>query len=221
MKSLLQKTLYALLVFTAIPISLFAYEIDFENFSGKTLIIATKKRAAAGREKFYQIVAHGGSVKQVWDDANCIESIRWAEVDPKLPGKGGLDYISVSEASQIPRDKQDAFDEIYTPLYAWAQAKIVIVSNETFRRTQQAATDLVKGIDTFICSAASAAHPAGRAACFIKLAGIADAAGKIEEISLCKNRSFIIYDSGKLDAITQQPLLIAETGEGEIQAGSQ
>jgi hypothetical protein len=220
MKSLLQKSLYVLLVITA-HTSLFSYEIDFQNFTDKTLIIATKKRAAAGREKFYQIVSPGASVKQVWDDANCIESIRWAELDQKLPGKGGLDYVDPKQAFQIPREKQDAFDEIYTPLYPWAQAKIVIVSNETFRKTQQAATDLVKGIDTFICSAASAAHPAGRAACFIKLAGIADAAGKIEEISLCKSRSFMIYDSGQLDKITKQPLLIAATGEGEIQAGSQ
>lgn len=217
--------------------ALFGYELFFSNFTDKALVIASKKRSGIV-EKYYQIVPAGGSVIQVWDDANCLESLQWAELNPKLPLHGGQDLIDPNQGHQIPRNKQDTFRKTFTNvgdkgknLYLWNDLKIVIVPNDIFEKTVTAATKLIHGFDTMVCQSIDqltldVQHKIKNAQtklnssktqydCFFNLAQIAEAAGKIAGISICKNRSFAILDTGKEDELTGEPLLIAETGEGE------
>lgn len=208
------------------------YEFHFQNFTDKTLIIATKKRAGI-TDKYYQIVKPEESVIQVWDDANCLESLEWTELNPRLPLHGGLDLISPLNGNQIPRDKQETFRRTFTNLrdkgkglYLWNELKIIFVPNEIFRKTREAATKLVKGIDQGICQSIDTlaagtvkkitlAASKNKKDCFMNLAAIADAAGKITGESICKSRNFIVYWTGKEDWLTGMPEIIAETTEGE------
>lgn len=233
-----QRLLFIFFAITACA-PLFCYELFFSNFTDKFLIIASKKRAGI-IEKFYQIVAPGGSVIQVWDDANCLESLQWTELNENLPLKGGKDLIDPKQGYQIPRNKQDIFRKTFTNindkgkgLYLWNNLKIIMVPNEIFKQTREAATKLVEGFDTAACQsvdtiiksndvlfaidqAKKLLTPAKtQNECLSNLAQIADAAGKIAGISICTNRQFAIFDTGKEDELTGMPLLIAETGEGE------
>lgn len=137
------------------------YELHFNNFTGKTLIIASKKRAGI-TEKYYQIIKPGKSVIQAWHDAHCLESLQWAELNPNYPLHGGLDLIDNNRGGQIPPDKQKKFDETFFSktsgkgLYLWNNLKIIFVPNEIFEQTKKAAVQLVKGFDKMICQATTA-----------------------------------------------------------------
>jgi hypothetical protein len=275
------------------PITLYGYELHYNNFTDKTLIIASKKRAGIV-EKYYQIVKPGNSVTQPWSDANCLESLQWAELNTKLPLKGGLDLIDPNQGNQIPSNKQKVFDETFFSKttgkgsYLWNNLKIIMVPNEIYAETVKNATKLVQGFDKMLCQTTdilvlelkdkvfamlrkglaslekelnsaiqkkvdaekknlSAADQEllnqsitdlknkiastnteieayiktkinttiSKQQCFFNLAQIAQAAGKIQGISICKNRQFLIFDTGQKDPLTGMPLYIAETGEGE------
>jgi len=270
------------------------YELFFNNFTNKTLVIACKKRAAI-QEKWYQIVKPGGSVLQPWADVNCLESLQWAELDPKLPLRGGLDLINPKQGNQIPPDKQKTFDETFFSkktgkgLYLWNNLVITVVSNELYAQTVEAAKELAGGFSQTACQAAlilalglkdkafatlsktftalrrqldsklktlSAAMTQGvtdplyintikleikkiqnqldplivqveayikanvnqqltQDTCYSYLGQVAEAAGNIQGLSLCKNREFTIFNTGQKDSLTGKPLLIAETTEGQ------
>lgn len=232
---MLNKTILMYMLTTST--ALLSYELFFSNFTDKFLVIASKKRAGIV-EKYYQIAPPGGSVIQVWDDANCLESLQWAELNQSLPLHGGRDLMDPKSGYQIPRDKQDTFRKTFTNvnntgknLYLWNDLKIVMVPNDIFAKTVEAATQLVHGFDAIVCQSVdtltlNAQQKTNKAQvklnpsknqhdCFFNLAQIAEAAGKISGISICKNRSFAILDTGKEDELTGEPLLIAETGEGE------
>lgn len=136
--------------------TLVGYELRFNNFTDKTLIICSKKRAGIV-ERYYQIVKPNRSVTQAWHDANCLESLQWAELNPNFPLKGGLDLVDDNRGSQIPPDKQNLFDETFFSkksgkgLYLWNNLRIVVVPNEIFQKTREAATKLVQGFDKIVC----------------------------------------------------------------------
>jgi hypothetical protein len=204
-----------------------AYELYFSNFTDKILIIVSKKRAAITQEKYAQIIRPFESVIQPWSDLNCLESLQWAEVDSSLPHKGGLKLIDSKHGYQISSSNQKIFNEQLLTKYAWSNLPIKFVPNELFTQTQQAATELVQGIDEGICSVLDFIAPRYRQitqtlssskdtkGCLALLGQIADAAGKITGISICKSRQFFIFDTGKKDPFTRQPSLIAETNIGE------
>lgn len=152
----IQKLLLLPLLLCAISNTIRGYELFFSNFTNIPLIICAKKRAGIV-EKYYQIVPPGGSVIQPWDDANCLESLQWTELNTNLPLQGGKALADPNEAYQIPRNKQKVFDETFFDkktgkgLYAWCPLPIVMVPNATFKATRDAATKLVQGFEKPLC----------------------------------------------------------------------
>ncbi len=154
--ALCKKALLPTLLCLTMTTVLFGYELTFNNFTDKTLIIMSKKRAAI-QERYYQIVAPGKSVIQAWHDANCLESLYWAELNPSLPRKGGLDFVNKNQGNQIPADKQKEFDETFFSktsgkgLYLWNNIKIVMVPNDLYNEMKKNAVKLVQGFDKAVC----------------------------------------------------------------------
>jgi len=270
-----EKSLKSLFILLIISTPLYGYEWFVNNFTDKTLIIAFKKRAGI-TDKYYQIVQPGKSVLQAWKDLNCLESLQWAELNPSLPLRGGLDLVDKMHGNQIPPDKQKVFDETFFSktsgkgLYLWNNLKIVMVPNDLYQATKDAAVQLVKGFDSFVCQTidlltlgikdktfaslqaqlkdaktklqaaidldeknrlnqlindldiqianyakGKISQSTSKEECFFNLAKIAEAAGNLHKISICKNREFMIFDTGTKDELTGMPLFIAETVEGE------
>jgi hypothetical protein len=178
-----------------------AYELFFSNFTSTFLVIAIKQRSSMV-EKYYQVVPPGGSVIQASSDANCLESLQWAELNPKLPLRGGLDLVDKEHGYQIPHDKQKLFDETFynkttgRGLYLWNNLAIKSVPNELFQNTVASAKELGGAVSS-------------------TLADMISAYGKIAGIDICKHRQFSIIDTGKQDKLTRQPQFIALIGEGE------
>src|SRR5690349_19523837 len=126
---MLHKQVLYICSFMLLNTYLTGYELFFNNFTDKILIIASKKRAGIV-EKYYQIVGPGKSVIQAWHDANCLESLQWAELNTRLPLRGGLDLVDPNRGNQIPPDKQKTFDQTFfnknsgKGSYLWNNLKI-------------------------------------------------------------------------------------------------
>jgi hypothetical protein len=128
-----------------------SYEFDFSNLvsDGSAIVLRINQRRTDNKD-YYQIIPHGSTPKQVFDNAFCLEKISWAPYNPNAPYKGGLDLVD-RQLLRVPEKNQEKFGKYVAVHYAWTPIEIKMLPNKVFSDTVKDATNLLKGIDTFTC----------------------------------------------------------------------
>jgi hypothetical protein len=132
-----------------------SYEFDFSNLvsDGGAIVLRINQRRADNKD-YYQIIPHGSTPKQVFDNAFCLEKISWAPYNPNAPLRGGLDLVDRT-LLRIPEENQRKFGDVVAPRYAFTPIEIKMLPNKVFSQTVADATNLLKGIDTLTCQVLS------------------------------------------------------------------
>lgn len=126
-----------------------SYEYDLSNFLADPIVIRINQRRVDNKD-YYQIVNSFETVKQVFNNAYCLERLSWAPWDASKPLRGGLDLVD-RKSGRIPEEKQRQFGDVVAPRYAFSPIEIKMQPNAVFQKTAQAATKLLRGIDTMGC----------------------------------------------------------------------
>lgn len=129
-----------------------SYELDFGNLIRENMHIVIKiNQRRADNKDYYQIIPNGGTVKQVFNNAYCLEKVWWAPFNPNAPLRGGLDLLD-KETLRVPEENQEKFGRLLQPHYAFMPMEIKMLPNKVFTETVAAATNLLKGTDTMACA---------------------------------------------------------------------
>jgi hypothetical protein len=145
-KRYLLTTLCALTIGASLHAS---YEYDFSNFLSDAIVLRINQRRVDNKD-YYQIVNSFETVKQVFNNAYCLEKISWAPWDGSKPLRGGMDLVDRA-SGRIPEEKQRQFGDVVAPRYAFSPIEIKMQSSAVFQKTREAAAKLLQGIDNMGC----------------------------------------------------------------------
>lgn len=144
------KILYSLIALISITHALkSAYEYDLSNFLPGRIVVKINQRRVDNKD-YYQIINSMESVKQVFNNAYCLEKLSWAPWDSKKPLRGGMDLID-RKSGRIPEENQRRFGDQVAPRYAFSPIEITMIPSQVFKKTRKAATELLQGIDQLAC----------------------------------------------------------------------
>ena len=159
----------------------FGYQFTFSNKTNNSLIVRVKTAGLGNVEKYALINPNQQEVVN-FENILCLESLSWAQYDPEEKFQGSNPKFSTFKGKNLMEvvamggySDQDAYKNVFAPLaadYALNPLQIRMVDGPLYEQTTKAAptTDLAK---------------------------IAQAAATLANISICKNRSFVIIDTGK------------------------
>jgi len=168
----IQKQLLTLLALMGISSGLVAYEFDFMNTTEEFVVLKFNTRSASNVDR-YAILPPGGSTKFPVANLDCFEKVSWApfkKVDGwgnPIPFNGGLDLVNRTPDAKNPKraigriegkdskgnDKQRLFGDQIAPAYSFYRMDVIMIPNEIFDKTVEAAEKLCSGISDAMCQA--------------------------------------------------------------------
>src|SRR5581483_387881 len=152
----MKKALFLLLsLMTSVAPLCASYEYDLVNMLSDTIVVKINQKRVDNKD-YYQVIPGGKTVKQVFNNAYCLERLSWAPWDKTAPFNGGMDFVDKTNG-RIPEEKQREFGDKLAYHYAFIPMEIEMQPNEVFQKTRKAAAELLKGIDYLACQSIDAA----------------------------------------------------------------
>lgn len=174
MNSIVRKLLIALTIIGSGTNLMQAYEFDFMNSTDLFLVVKLNVRNPVHNEDYYQLIPPRGSTKFALKDGYCFLRASWDEWKKKsywgdIPYKGGFDLVTNQKEAmgetnlvvgRIQGDitvngqtinKQRYFGDKIAPSYSFSPMGVVMTPNDVFKKTVQAAGQLLGGLDQLAC----------------------------------------------------------------------